>query len=186
MDYACRVSSQITATSQSLSSLVMHRCSLWGDANKGARAAGPPIQHKAAEQNMAGAIGKRMRNDEEERRRGGGATSFAWEWWEHDPVTHNASGVKVEGTDNSHANTHRHTYTIIFWQGADKIYRRDKAKYNKPGHAEVRQWQIEPGTSLRLSHTQTHKSTRPSGDGKIWGHTPSGWVFAFCDLHSPC
>ncbi len=36
----------ITSSFQSLSSLVMHRCFHWGDANKGARA---PIQHKAAE-----------------------------------------------------------------------------------------------------------------------------------------
>ncbi len=95
----------ITATSQSLSSLVMHRCSLWGDANKGARAEGPPIQQKAAERNMAGATGKR--NDEEERRRGGGATSLAWEF---DPVTHKASRVKADGTDN-HANSRADTHT---------------------------------------------------------------------------
>lgn len=58
---------------------------------------------------MAGAIG--TRNDEEERRRGGGATSLAWEY---DPVTHNASRVEAEGTDNrasSHADTHTWSYS---------------------------------------------------------------------------
>lgn len=57
-------------------------------------------------------------------------------------------------------NTHTHPRAIIFCQGPGKFYRNGEAKYNKPGHAEVRKWQIEPGTSLRLSHTHTEHEAK--------------------------
>lgn len=77
---------------------------------------------------MAGVIGKR--NDEEKREE---KTLLAWECWEYDPVTHNASRVEAEGTDN-HANsrtdTHAHGHIL---PSSTRTTEKAKAKY-KPGH----------------------------------------------------
>lgn len=46
--------------------ILSHAWAFWGDANKGAKAEGPPTQHKAAQWNMARAIGKGSSEEEKE------------------------------------------------------------------------------------------------------------------------
>lgn len=68
-------------------------------------------------------------------------------------------GVKAEGTDsraNSRANKHTRSCSAKVQTSSTG---KSRAKYNKPGHTEVRPCQIEPGTRLRLSHAQTHTHT---------------------------
>ena len=153
-------------------------CSLWGDASKGVRAECPPTQQRAAEWNMAEAIGKR--NNEKERRRGGGATPLAWEWWRYDPVTYNASRVEVEGTDKCCKLTCRHTHTHRRSDSAN--VQTSSAGRTMPSTAVLETLgQIEQGTS-EASTQKEHEAEQRQRDA--WPHTTT---LAFCcDLHSPC
>lgn len=128
---------------------------------------------------MAGQLGNRNRNVEEERGGKGGATSLACE---SDPLTHNASGVEAEGTDdhaNSRAGTHIHTHThIMLCQGAWSQKETGSTGPTRPDSTSPGMHRLGGDTQSQVrvqGHVHTHKHThctRPSGDRQedVWPH----------------